>query len=159
VWSLVALVVGLLAAAPAAPGAFTRDELAAHRLTAPVFERFQDASRRVAAVVRDNERYTAAPLFTREVILADDVVVAAAELRRRLDDDPALVAAVSRADMTTREFTVFALALVAARLAHGFVEAGVLRGIPAGVASDNVAFVGEHQREIATVLSALGIVV
>ena len=50
-----------------------------------------------------------------------------------------------------------AVAPFAARLARGFVTAGVLRRVPPGVAADNVAFVAAHDAEISGVLQALGL--
>ena len=69
----------------------------------------------------------------------------------------ALDGALVSAQITAREYTKFALALIAARLAHGFVKSGVLRGVPAGVAADNVAFVDANQAAIGDVLKRLGI--
>jgi len=42
-------------------------------------------------------------------------------------------------------------------MAHGFIDAGVLRRAPPGAPADNVAFVDTHQSEIAEVLEHLGI--
>ena len=53
--------------------------------------------------------------------------------------------------------TTFALALLGARLAHGFIDAGLLRNVPPGVAADNVQFVTEHHVEVSAVLKKLGI--
>ena len=60
--------------------------------------------------------------------------------------------------MRDKTRTWLALGLLAARLAHGFLESGVLRSVPDGPAADNVRFVAEHQREVAAVLEDLGIV-
>jgi hypothetical protein len=51
----------------------------------------------------------------------------------------------------------FALAMVAARLAHGFVKTGVIRRVPDGAAAANVAFVEAHEAQITSLLADLGI--
>jgi hypothetical protein len=136
---------------------FTAQQLADYRLTVPVFRQFVQASRLIAAATRSDPKFERAPLFTREVAVSGDAPAAAAELEARLKGEPALADALRAAKLTAREYTTFALALLAARLAHGFVDAGVLRGVPAGVAADNVAFVEAHQAEIAAVFDELGI--
>lgn len=146
----------LLSAAQAQP-AFDVAELAAYRLTAVVFARFQEAAGSIAAATGRDPRYADAPLVTREIALSDDVVAAASELHRRLVSDPAIVGALNAADLTAREFSMFTISLVAAHLAHGFVEAGVLRRVPPGITADNVAFVGAHRAAVSDVLRRLGI--
>ena len=140
-----------------APPAFAVGELAAYRLTPPVFARFEEASRLIAEATRDEPRYVVSPLFTREIALSDDVVAAASELQRRLRDDPELVAALARAGLAPREFTLFAINLVAARLVHGFLESGAMRRVPPGVTADNVAFVGARLADVSAVLARLGL--
>ena len=132
-------------------------ELAEYRLTGPVLEQFVEASGLIMTVTRQNARFTYAPLFTKEVALSGDAPVVAAGLVARLENDPALVAALTTAKLTPREYATFALALFAARLAHGFVEAGVLRSVPSGAPADNVQFVGAHQAEITAVLYTIGV--
>lgn len=132
-------------------------ELATYRLTDPVFEKFQDASRRIAAVMAAESRFRYAPLLTREIVQSDDASVAAAQLMTRLDNEPPFVEALHAAGLTSREFTMFALTLVGARLAHGFVESGALRSVPKGVPTDNVAFVAVHLQDVLDVLRALGV--
>ena len=63
--------------------------------------------------------------------------------------------ALFAADISSREYATFAIALFAARLAHGFVESGAMRRVPQGVAADNVAFVAAHAGEIAIVARQL----
>lgn len=154
-----ALILGVLAQAAAAPvqPPIAADELAAYRLTAATLERFQQASRLIAAVTRDDPRFASAPLFTEEIAVSGDAAEMAGALDARLRSEPGLAHALETARMTSREYTRFALALIAARLAHGFVKAGVLRRVPAGVAADNVAFVDARQMEIAAILRELGI--
>ncbi len=152
------LIAILLAVALQTASPFQERELAGYRLTQPVFERFGHASRLIAAATRDDPRFDESPLFTRDVAVLGDAPAMAAELDARLRGEPALADALRTAGLTSREYTTFALGLVAARLAHGFVAAGVLRSVPAGVAADNVAFVERHQAEIAGVFRTLGIV-
>jgi len=152
---IVALLGGLApAVAQAPPGS---RELAAYRLTEPVFRQFQDASRRIGEVSATEARFRYAPLLTREIVQSEDASSAAAQLMARLDHEPAFVEALRASGLTTREYTMFALALVGARLAHGFVESGALRAVPGGVPADNVAFVGAHLQEVLDVLRALGV--
>jgi hypothetical protein len=133
------------------------ESVAAYRLTGPVFARFEAASRRIAAVTRDDPRYANAPLFSRDVAMLGDVRAVAAGLQARLQNDPALAGALAAAKITEREYTTFAIALIAARLAQGFVAAGVLRNVPPGPTSDNVAFVTDHEVAVSSVLTDLGV--
>jgi hypothetical protein len=154
------LTLGLLGAllAPAAaqdpPGS---RELAAYRLTAPVFRQFQQASRRIGEVTATEDRFRFAPLLTREIVQSEDAASAAAQLIARLDNEPAFVEALRAADLSSREYTMFALTLVGARLAHGFIQSGALRAVPSGPPTDNVAFVGAHLQDVLDVLRALGV--
>jgi hypothetical protein len=132
-------------------------ELADYRLTVPAFEQFQRASRLLAAAMRDDPRLAGTPLFTREIAVSGDAPAAAGELESRLEKEPALAGALLAAQLSAREYTKFALALIAAHLARGFLDAGVLRSVPAGVAADNVAFVAAHRAEVAGVLEELGV--
>jgi hypothetical protein len=132
-------------------------ELAAYRLTEPVFRKFQDASRRIGDIAAAEPRFRYAPLFTREIVQSEDASTAAAQLMARLDNEPAFVAALGAADLTAREYTAFALALLGARLAHGFVESGALRAVPPGVPAHNVAFVDANLPEVLAVLRMLGV--
>jgi hypothetical protein len=132
--------------------------LAEYRLTERVFRQFERASGLIAKATRDDPRFVEAPLFTREVAVTGDASAAAAALEARLLSEPILYLALDAAKMTAREYATFALALLAARLAHGFVAAGVLQDVPAGVAADNVRFVDTHQAEITAVLKTIGVV-
>jgi hypothetical protein len=136
---------------------FTVKELAEYQLTTSVFGRFEKASRAIAAIIRSDAAFANSPLFTRDVLVLGDAAIIANELATRLHDHPRLAAALREARMTAREYAKFAVSLFAARLAHGFVAAGVLRKVPPGVATANVAFVTRHQDEIAGVLQDLGV--
>lgn len=137
---------------------FENRDLALYRLTAPVFEKFSEASRLIGAATRADSRFADDPLFTTEVALVGDARKVAARLDARLQDEPVLAHALRTAGLTSREYTKFALGLLAARLAHGFLASGVLRSVPEGPAADNVRFVDEHQLEVSAVLEELGIV-
>jgi hypothetical protein len=133
------------------------DELALYRLTPEVFSQFDEASRAIAAASRTDPALMQNPLFTREIVLSDDAVAAATALETRLQAHAVLVRALREAKLSAREYTKFALTLFAARMAHGFVKAGVLRGVPDGAASANVAFVQKHEKEITALLAILGL--
>jgi len=147
----------LLGQSPSTEPPIALDELAGYRLTAATFAPFTTASRAIGAVTRSDPKFAHAPLFTREVAVSGEAPVMAAGLRARLENDPALTAALRDAKITAREYTLFALTLFAARLAQGFVKAGVIREVPDGPAADNIAFVNAHDREIAAVFKELGV--
>jgi len=132
-------------------------ELADYRLTTEVFERFVDASNRVGEVTRGDASFTYAPLFTKDVALAGDAVSEAAGLMARLEHHPALATALEAAQITPREYTKFAITLIAAHLANGFLTSGVLPRVPAGAPTINVEFVKTHEPAVAAVLATLGI--
>jgi hypothetical protein len=135
----------------------TVKDLADYRLTVPVFKRFTRASERIAEAMKADPRLAADPPFTPDVAVLGDANEMAPALERRLSLDPALSAALAGARISPREYTTFALALIGARLAHGFVTSGAMRYVPKGVASDNVAFIAAHERDVAAVLRMLGV--
>lgn len=137
--------------------AFDAVTLANYRLTLPVFTRFAHATRLLGAGMRRDPRFERDPLFTREVSVAGDAVEMATALRTRLDSEPGLAAALFAADISAHEYVTFALALVGARLAHGFLESGAMRRVPTGVAADNVAFVRTHLAAVRAALRQLGL--
>jgi hypothetical protein len=153
------LVVLLIAAGlqTAAPPPLTPKELAAFRLTLAAFEPFERASQLIGEATEADPRLAADPLFPREVSVLEDVAVVAPALEARLAAEPAVAAALRAAKISPRAYTTFALALFAARLAHGFVKSGAMRFVPPGVASDNVAFVTAHEARVAAVLRRLGV--
>jgi hypothetical protein len=149
---------GLLACGPQAePGNLDRRELAAYRLTVSVLERFRDASHRIAIVVARDPSFRKAPLFSQEIVQGGDVVEVSATLEARLRSHPGLSHALRAAAISARDYTRFALTLVAARLALGFLESGVLKTVPFGAATDNVAFVRAHRAEVDDLFTELGI--
>jgi hypothetical protein len=85
------------------------------------------------------------------------VLEMAALLNARLDDEPAFRSALFAAEIDAHEFTIFALALFAAQLAHGFVDAKVIYVMPDSVAGGNVAFVEAHQIEIVALFKEIGV--
>jgi hypothetical protein len=153
------LVIVLIAPAVSvdAQAPLTVKDLADYRLTQPVFKRFVDASRLIADATSADPRLAADPPFTREVAVLGDAAEVAPALEARFSRDPALSAALAVAKMSAREYTVFALSLIGARLAHGFVKSGAMRFVPPGLASDNVAFIETHQEDVAAVLRMLGV--
>jgi hypothetical protein len=155
----VALTSGLAASALAARGQgdIGNRELADYRLTLPAFERFLQASHLIVDVTRADARFKDAPLFTEEVAVYGDAAMTATALAVRLENDAGLAAALRTAKMTPREYAVFAITLFAARMAHGFVGAGVLRGVPPGTPTDNIAFVDAHRLRIGGLLKEMGV--
>jgi hypothetical protein len=155
---LLACVVAVLTIADQpAVTAYTAQEIAGYRLTETAFRRFDRASRLMADAIRQDPRLAANPPFTREVSVLDDVVVAATALENRLRQEPALASALQASGIAAREYTTFALALFAARMAHGFVKSGAMRFVPEGLAKENVAFIETHEPAVAAVLQALGL--
>jgi hypothetical protein len=152
---LLGVFLALISSAP--QSTFNIKELAEYRLTVPVFKQFAHASRLLGAATREDARLAADPLFTRDVAVLDDAVAAADRVEARLKFEPRYAAALRVAGISAREYTRFALALFAARMAHGFLKSGAIRGVAKGVASDNVAFVAEHEREVSATLHALGV--
>jgi hypothetical protein len=142
----------------AAQAPFNVRELATYRLTEPVFKQFATASRRIGETTRNDPRYLSDPLFTRDVVQLGDATVIAAQMDARLRSEPLLADALAQAGLDSREYTKFAIALLAARLAHGFLKAGVLQQVAPGAATENVAFIDAHESEVTAVLDALGIV-
>jgi hypothetical protein len=130
-------------------------QLASYRLTEAAFKRFAHATRLIGGVIRNDPRYKDNPLITRDISVAGDAPQMASLLQHRLEADPALNAALFAADVSAQEYARFAIALFAARLAHGFVKSGAMRRVPAGVAADNVAFVASHEKEIAQLMQQL----
>jgi len=154
---LIAIMVAALVGDPAGQTPFSVQELAQYRLTTPVFTRFTAASRSIAATIRTDPALQQDPLFSREIVLSDDARAAATALESRLRTHLAIVRALADAKLSARDYTTFVIALVAARLAHGFVQSGAMRRIPEGPAASNVAFVDAHQSEVAALLADLGI--
>jgi hypothetical protein len=152
-----AIVIALLSASQAAQTEFGATEIAEYRLADDAFTRFDRASRMIAAATRADARFEREPLFTKDILLSGDVLPMAVALEARLRNEPAFAAAFLAADLTPHEYTKFVITLTAARLAHGFVKSGVLRGVPAGVHADNVRFVDAHLTEIVAVMKALGV--
>lgn len=136
---------------------FNVRELAEYRLTVPVFKQFVLASKLVVTASAEDPRLNGDPLFTREVSVLDDVVAAASRVEARLKFEPRYATALRVASISAHEYTKFALALFGARMAHGFLKSGAIRGVVKGVATDNVAFVAEHEREVTELLQSLGV--
>lgn len=153
---LVALT-GVLNAPPATQAPIDVYDLADYRLTAQVFEPFVRASGLIADVIHRDPAFADAPLFTKEIALSGDAPAAASALATRLEGHPDLVAALQIAKLTPREYAKFAIALLAAHLAHEFLNAGVLKRVPSGAPAENVKFVEQHRKEVSSVLDTLGI--
>ena len=140
-----------------AQAGFDEKTLASYRLTEPVFKRFAHATRIMGKTLRSDARYRTDPLITEDIALAADVAIASERLRQRLDGDAPLTAALFAADIGSHEYVTFAIALFAARLAHGFVRSGAMRRVPSDVHADNVAFVAAHEAEVEALMKLLGL--
>ena len=134
-----------------------RRELAAYRLTTADFEHFRDASGRIAIVIADDAAFRGQPLFSEEITQSGDVTEAGATLEARLRSHSGLSQALTAAKMSARDYTKCALTLVAARLALGFLDSGVLKTVPRGAAADTVAFVRKHRTVVDDLLKELAI--
>jgi len=155
------ILASLLAVSPRAliaqQAPFTVYDLADYRLTQQVFDQFAQASARIADITEHDPAFRYAPLFTKDVALSGDATVVAQGLAARLENHPGLAAAVADAKLTPREYAKFAISLVAAHLAHGFVKAGVLQRVPDGAPTINVDFVKTHEADVTAVLARLGV--
>ena len=147
----------VLPAFAAAQQPFDQKALAAYRLTEPVYLRFAHAARLITAASRKEPRLERAPLFTKQFAVSGDVLEMAALLSARLDQEPAFRSALFAAEIDAHEFTTFALALFAARLADGFVKAHLIHVMPDGVPGGNVAFVEAHEAEIRALFAEIGV--
>jgi hypothetical protein len=154
---IAATMVGLVPLPVTAQSPIDVYELSDYRLTADVFERFVQANVRVVDITQRDASFTYAPLFTKDLALSGDAVAEAAGLVARLTNHAGLAAALEAAKITPREYAKFAITLIAARLAHGFITAGVLSRVPAGAPTINVEFVKAHESDVTAALAALGI--
>lgn len=154
---LVATITGLATLPVVAQAPIDVYELADYRLTSPVFERFVQATGRVADITEHDPAFTYAPLFTKDVALSGDAVAQAAGLVARLSNHAGLAAALEAAKITPREYSKFAITLIAAHLAYNFLNTGVLKRVPSGAPTINVEFVKTHESEVAATLTSLGI--
>lgn len=150
---LAVTLVGLIAPSQAVD----RKTLASYRLTPAVLETFQQASRQIVSVITRDASFRSAPLFSRDIVQAGDLIEAAIQLETRINEHAGLAAALRSTKMTPHDYTTFALSMMGARLAFGFVESGVLKSVPAGVAADNVAFVRAHRAAVDHLLTTLGV--
>lgn len=154
---LLLALLGVLTAPAATQAPIDVYDLADYRLTTLVFEQFVRASNLIADVTLRDAAFDDSPLFTKEIALSDDAPAAASALAARLEKHSGLAAALDTAKLTPREFAKFAITLVAAHLAHEFVNAGVLKRVPSGAPTENVKFISEHRTEVVSVLETLGI--
>ena len=147
----------LLSGQQADRGTIDRRELAAYRLTTADFEQFRDASARIAIVIADDASFRGQPLFSEEITQSGDVTEASATLEARLRGHTGLSEGLAAARISARDYTKRALTLIAARLALGCLDSGVLKTVPPGAAADNVAFVRAHRTAVDEVLKELAI--
>ena len=132
-------------------------ELADYRLTTAVFERFMQANDRIVEITQQDASFTDAPLLTKDLALSGDAVAEATALIARLENHAGLAAALEAVAITAREYAKFTITLIIARLAHGFLKAGVLPRVPSGAPTMNVEFVKTHEADVIEALARLGI--
>jgi hypothetical protein len=155
--ALLLLLVALPANAAQTPAPVDVTDLADYRLSQDVFDRFVQASSQIGKITKHDPAFRYAPLFTKDVALSGDAPEMASGLIARLENHLGLTAALEAAKLTPREYARFAIALVGAHLADGFLKAGVLRRVPSGAPTINVEFIRAHEAEVAAVLEQLGI--
>jgi hypothetical protein len=155
--TFVALMAGLETLPVIAQSPIDVHELADYRLTTEVFERFVQANGRMVDITQDDSAFVDAPLFTKDVALSGDAVAEAAGLVARLANHAGLAAALGAAKLTPREYTKFAMTLIAAHLAYRFMDAGVLLRVPPGAPTINVEFVRTHESDVTAALASLGL--
>ena len=154
---IVTMIVGLVTRPIAAQSPIDVYELADYRLTTDVFERFVLANGRIVDIIDHDASFTDAPLFTKDLALSGDAIAEATGLIARLANHAGLAAALEAAKITPREYAKFAITLIAARLAYGFLNAGVLPRVPSGAPTLNVEFVKTHESDVTAALAHLGI--
>jgi hypothetical protein len=132
-------------------------ELADYRLTTAIFERFVQANARIVEITEQDASFTDAPLLTKDLALSGDAVAEAAALVTRIENHAGLTAALEAVAITPREYAKFTITLIVARLAHGFLKAGVLPRVPSGAPTTNVEFVRMHESAVIAALASLGI--
>ena len=154
---IVTMIVGLVTPPIAAQSPIDVYELADYRLTTDVFERFVLANGRIVEIIDHDASFTDAPLFTKDFALSGDAVAEATGLIARLANHAGLAAALEAAKITPREYAKFAITLIAARLAYGFMNAGVLPRVPSGAPTHNVEFIKTHESDVTAALAHLGI--
>jgi hypothetical protein len=154
---LVAVLPAAMASAASTQAPIEVYDLADYRLTPEVFEQFSRASRRIGVITRSDPAFTYAPLFTKEVALSGDAPAMASGLIARLENHAGLNAALQAEKLTPREYAKFVIVLLAAHMAHGFLEAGVLKRVPEGAPAINVEFVKTHQADVTASLAEIGI--
>ena len=77
----------------------------------------------------------------------DDDSVASAI--RELEREPKLAAAIRSTGLTTREFVLTQTALFQASFAYGAHKTGLLKEIPKEIPPEHIAFVAQHEAELA----------
>ena len=82
----------------------------------------------IVDITQHDSSFIDAPLFTKDVALSGDAVAEAAGLVARFANHAGLAAALEAAKITPREYSKFAITLIAAHLAYRFLKAGVLPG-------------------------------
>jgi len=139
-----AATVAQAAPADAAPAESVSAE--GYTLTMAHVEAFLAAQAHIAAAVKADATLDPAMNASRE----DGLQFAA-----RLEATPALRDAIAKAGLSTRDYALTNEALVAAMMAQGAIEAGMLKEVPAGLNPQNVEFVKAHKAELESKMQAL----
>lgn len=70
------------------------------------------------------------------------------EMAAELNKEPRLAAALTRADLSAREFSKFMFAMIGAGFAASMQKAGLIKELPKEVNAENVKFILEHEAEL-----------
>lgn len=72
-----------------------------------------------------------------------------ADIEAQIRKNPAMAAAVKAGGFTPREYAKFTLTLFQASMAVGMQKAGLLKEMPKDIPPENVAFVQQHEQQLA----------
>jgi len=78
------------------------------------------------------------------------------DMAAKIQKYPAMVSALQREGLNTRDFAKFTMAMLQAGLAAGLQKAGMLKGTPEGTNPANIKWILEHEAEIAKMQKAWG---
>lgn len=78
------------------------------------------------------------------------------DMAAKIQKQPAMVAALQREGLTTRDFAKFTMAMLQAGLAAGLQKAGMLKETPEGTNPANIKWILEHEAELAKMQKAWG---
>jgi hypothetical protein len=74
-----------------------------------------------------------------------------AEMEAAVRKEPVLLNALQREGVAPREYATFMMAYIQAAMVHGMQKQGLLKEVPAGVNRENLAFMAQHEAELADI--------